>query len=114
MPHYNVMGVTKAALEASVRYLAAELGRENIRVNAISAGQMQTLAARGISQFPLMLKYYQQHAPLRRSSSLDELGAAGLYLVFEGAGAITGQTVFVDGGYSIIGMPKTGTTEIKI
>jgi enoyl-[acyl-carrier protein] reductase I len=108
VPHYNVMGVAKAALEASVRYLAAELGRDNIRVNAISAGPMQTLSARGIAQFSVMLKYYEQHAPLRRSSSLDELGATGLYLVTDGAAAITGQTIFVDGGYSVIGMPETG------
>lgn len=99
--------MAKAALEASVRYLAAELGRDNIRINAISAGPMQTLSARGISQFSVMLKYYEQHAPLRRSSSLDELGAAGLYLVTDGAAAITGQTIFVDSGYSIIGMPET-------
>jgi enoyl-[acyl-carrier protein] reductase I len=109
VPNYNVMGVAKAALEATVRYLAADLGQNNIRVNAISAGPMQTLAARGISDFSMMLKYYQQHAPLRRSSTLDELGATGLFLVGDGAAAITGQVIYVDGGYEILGMPELST-----
>jgi enoyl-[acyl-carrier protein] reductase I len=109
VPNYNVMGVAKAALEASVRYLASDLGPRNIRVNAISAGPMQTLAARGIADFPLMLKFYQKHAPLGRSCTLDELGATGVFLATDGAAAITGQVLYVDGGYEILGMPELNT-----
>ena len=104
VPGYNVMGVAKASLEASVRYLANDLGRRKIRVNAISAGPMNTLAARGIGGFSKMLDHYEAHAPLRRNVELDELGATGLFLATDGAAAITGQTLYVDSGYSVMGM----------
>lgn len=102
-PNYNVMGVAKAALEASVRYLAHELGEKKIRVNAISAGPVQTLAARGISDFSSMIKTYQDKAPLGRSCAPDELGSTALFLASDGASGITGQVLYVDGGYSIMG-----------
>lgn len=104
VPNYNIMGVAKASLEATVRYLAADVGQEKIRVNAISAGPMQTLAARGISHFNDMYKYHERHAPLGRSSTLEELGAAAVFLASEGAAAITGQVIYVDGGYQIVAM----------
>ncbi len=104
VPHYNVMGVAKASLEASVRYLAYDLGPKKIRVNCISAGPVQTLAARGISGFSSMLKHYQERAPLHRSCEPAELGQTGLFLASDGAGAITGQVIYVDGGYQIMGM----------
>ncbi len=104
VPHYNVMGVAKASLEASVRYLAYDLGPKKIRVNCISAGPVQTLAARGISGFTAMLKHYQERAPLKRSCYPAELGATGVFLASDGAAAITGQVVYVDGGYQIMGM----------
>jgi enoyl-[acyl-carrier protein] reductase I len=101
---YNVMGVAKASLEATVRYLAHELGPRKIRVNCISAGPVQTLAARGIPGFPEMLKHYQEHAPLKRSCDPAELGHTGVFLASDGATAITGQVLYVDGGYQIMGM----------
>ena len=104
MPKYNVMAVAKAALECSVRYLAFELGEHNIRVNAISAGPLNTLAARGITGFMSMLKHYQERAPLRRSCDPAELGATGVFLASDGAAAITGQVIYVDGGYQIMGL----------
>jgi enoyl-[acyl-carrier protein] reductase I len=104
VPHYNVMGVAKASLEASARYLAYDLGGKKIRVNCISAGPMQTLAARGISGFGAMMKHYQEHAPLHRSCTLEELGAMGVFLASEGSASITGQVLYVDGGYQIMGM----------
>jgi enoyl-[acyl-carrier protein] reductase I len=104
IPHYNVMGVAKASLEASTRYLAYDLGEKKVRVNCISAGPMNTLAARGISGFGTMLKHYQEHAPLKRSCNTDELGATGVFLASEGGAAITGQVIYVDGGYQIMGM----------
>lgn len=104
VPHYNVMGVAKAALEASARYLAWDLGPRKIRVNCISAGPVQTLAARGIAGFTTMLKHYEQHAPLRRSCHPEELGHTGVFLASDGAAAITGQVIYVDGGYEIMGM----------
>src|ERR1700726_901671 len=104
VPHYNVMGVAKAALEASTRYLAYDLGPKKIRVNCISAGAVQTLAARGISGFSQMLKHYQERAPLKRSCDPSELGATGIFLASDGATAITGQVIYVDGGYQIMGM----------
>jgi len=104
VPHYNVMGVAKAALEASVRYLANDLGVRKIRVNAISAGPMNTLAARGVAGLGEMLKHYDARAPLRRNVELDELGAIGLFLATDGAAAITGQTMYVDCGYSVMAM----------
>ena len=104
VPHYNVMGVAKASLEASTRYLAYDLGPKKIRVNCISAGPMNTLAARGISGFTEMLKHYEAHAPLRRNVLPEELGATGLFLASDGAAAITGQVSYVDCGYQIMGM----------
>jgi enoyl-[acyl-carrier protein] reductase I len=104
VPHYNVMGVAKASLEASVRYLAYDLGPKRIRVNCISAGPVQTLAARGISGFTTMLKHYQERSPLRRSCDPAELGTTGVFLASDGAAAITGQVIYVDGGYQIMGM----------
>ena len=104
VPHYNVMGVAKASLEASTRYLAYDLGPKKIRVNCISAGPVNTLAARGIAGFSAMLKHYQEHAPLKRSCDPSELGATGVFLASEGGAAITGQVLYVDGGYQIMGM----------
>jgi len=104
VPHYNVMGVAKASLEASTRYLAYDLGPKKIRANCISAGPMNTLAARGISGFTEMLKHYEAHAPLKRNVLPDELGATGLFLASDGAAAITGQVLYVDCGYQIMGM----------
>ena len=104
VPHYNVMGVAKASLEASTRYLAYDLGSKKIRVNCISAGPVNTLAARGIAGFSAMLKHYQDHAPLKRSCETAELGATGVFLASDGAASITGQVIYVDGGYQIMGM----------
>jgi enoyl-[acyl-carrier protein] reductase I len=104
VPHYNVMGVAKAALEASTRYLAYDLGPKKIRVNCISAGPVNTLAARGIAGFMEMLKHYETHAPLKRNILPDELGATGVFLASDGAAAMTGQTLYVDSGYQIMGM----------
>jgi enoyl-[acyl-carrier protein] reductase I len=104
VPHYNVMGVAKASLEASTRYLAYDLGPKKIRVNCISAGPVNTLAARGISGFMQMFKHYQERAPLKRSCEPAELGQTGVFLASDGAAAITGQVIYVDGGYQIMGM----------
>lgn len=104
IPRYNVMGVAKASLEASARYLAYDLGKQKVRVNCISAGPMNTLAARGISGLNLMMKHYQDRAPLGRSCTLEELGAMGVFLASDGAASITGQVLYVDGGYEIMGM----------
>ncbi len=104
VPHYNVMGVAKAALEASVRYLAADLGEKNIRVNAISAGPVRTLAAMGISGFRDMLKYVEQRAPLKRNVQAEEVGKTALYFVSDLSSGVTGEVVHVDCGYSIMGM----------
>lgn len=104
VPHYNVMGVAKAALEASTRYLAYDLGPKKIRVNCISAGPVNTLAARGIAGFTDMFKHYEAHAPLKRNVLPEELGATGVFLASNGAAAITGQVLYVDAGYQIMGM----------
>jgi enoyl-[acyl-carrier protein] reductase I len=104
IPHYNVMGVAKASLEASTRYLAYSLGPKKVRVNCISAGPMNTLAARGIAGFSDMLKHYEAHAPLKRNVLPDELGHTGAFLASDGAAAITGQVIYVDAGYQIMGM----------
>lgn len=106
MPNYNVMGVAKAALEASVRYLADDLGADGIRVNAISAGPMRTLAGAGIGDARAMFAYQQRNAPLRRTVTLDEVGGAGLYLLSPLSGGVTGEIHFVDSGYNIVSMPK--------
>ena len=104
VPHYNVMGVAKASLEACTRYLAYDLGAANIRVNCISAGPVNTLAARGIAGFLDMYKHYEEKSPLGRNVTLKEIGATATFLASEGGGAITGQVIYVDGGYQIMGM----------
>ena len=104
VPRYNVMGVAKASLEASVRYLAYDLGPKKIRVNAISAGPVNTLAARGIAGFTQMLKHYEERSPLKRNIEPKELGAAGLFLASDMSTATTGQVLYVDSGYEIMGM----------
>ena len=106
MPNYNVMGVAKAALEASTRYLAADLGPDNIRVNAISAGPMRTLAGSAIGSARQTFKYSNVAAPLRRPVSLEELGGAGLYLLSDLSGAVTGEIHYVDCGFNVVGMPS--------
>lgn len=106
VPHYNVMGVAKAALEASTRYLAADLGPQNIRVNAISAGPIKTLAAAGIAGFRKMLRYTEERAPLRRNVDQDEVGRTALWLCSELGSGVTGEVVYVDAGYNILGMPE--------
>jgi len=105
VPCYNVMGVAKAALEASVRYLAADLGPKGVRVNALSAGPMRTLAGAGISDARMLFNYQRDHAPLRRSPTLDEVGGAGLYLLSDLSGAVTGEVHFVDCGYNTVALP---------
>jgi enoyl-[acyl-carrier protein] reductase I len=105
MPNYNVMGVAKAALEASVRYLAADFGPRGIRVNAISAGPMRTLAGAGISDARLMFNFQKRHAPLRRTVTLEEIGGAALYLLSDLSTAVTGEVHYVDSGYNIVSMP---------
>jgi len=106
MPNYNVMGVAKAALEASVRYLAADLGPQGIRVNAISAGPIRTLAGAGIADARFMFNFQKLHAPLRRALSIDDVGGAGLYLLSNLASGVTGEIHYVDAGYNIIFMPQ--------
>ena len=104
MPHYNVMGVAKAALEASVRYLAADLGDSNIRVNAISAGPIRTLAASGIGDFRYILRWNELNSPLRNNVTIEQVGSAGLYLLSDLSGGVTGEIHHVDSGYNIVGM----------
>ncbi len=104
IPHYNVMGIAKAALEASVRYLAWDLGASGVRVNAISAGPLRTLSSAGIAGFKTMLHHHEEHAPLRRNISGEEVAAATLYLCSAAAGGITGEVLHVDGGYNVMGM----------
>ena len=106
MPNYNVMGVAKAALEASVRYLAVDFGPRNIRVNAISAGPIRTLAGAGINDARFMFAFQQEHSPLGRGVTLDELGGSALYLLSELSGGVTGEVHFVDCGYNVIAMPQ--------
>jgi enoyl-[acyl-carrier protein] reductase I len=107
MPNYNVMGIAKAALEASVRYLAADLGRDNIRVNAISAGPMRTLAGAAVGDARTVFKWNKSHSPLKRTVDLDHVGGAALYLLSDLAGGVTGEVHFVDAGFNVIGMPPT-------
>jgi enoyl-[acyl-carrier protein] reductase I len=106
-PNYNVMGVAKAALEASVRYLAADLGRDAIRVNAISAGPMRTLAGAVIGDARMVFKWNKAHSPLRKSVELDHVGGAALYLLSDLSAGVTGEVHFVDAGFNIVGMPPT-------
>jgi len=112
MPNYNVMGVAKAALEASVRYLAADLGKTGIRVNAISAGPIKTLAASGIDDFRYILKWNEYNAPLRRTVTPEEVGNAALYLVSDLGRAVTGEVLHVDAGYHIVGMKAVDAPDI--
>jgi enoyl-[acyl-carrier protein] reductase I len=109
MPNYNVMGVAKAALEASVRYLAADLGPRNIRVNAISAGPVRTLAGSGIGDARAMFAFQQRHSPLGRGVTLDELGGSALYLLSDLSTGVTGEIHYVDSGYNIVSMPRPET-----
>lgn len=113
MPNYNVMGVAKAALEASVQYLAVDLGPDNIRVNAISAGPIKTLAASGIGDFRYILQWNEYNAPLRRTVTTEEVGNTGVYLLSELSSATTGQTIYVDSGYSVIGMKAVDAPDIS-
>ncbi len=107
MPNYNVMGVAKAALEASVRYLAADLGRDEIRVNAISAGPMRTLAGSAVGDARMVFKWNKSHSPLKRSVELNHVGGAALYLLSNLSGGVTGEVHFVDAGFNVVGMPPT-------
>ena len=112
IPHYNVMGVAKAALEASVRYLAADLGPEGVRVNAISAGPIKTLAASGIGDFRYIMKWNEYNSPLRRNVTIDDVGGAGLYLCSDLASGVTGEIHHVDAGYNVIGMKAEDAPDI--
>jgi enoyl-[acyl-carrier protein] reductase I len=113
IPHYNVMGVAKAGLEASVKYLAMDLGPENIRVNAISAGPIKTLAASGIGDFRYILKWNEYNSPLRRNVTIDDVGGAGLYLLSDLASGVTGEIHHVDGGYNVVGMKAEDAPDIS-
>jgi len=112
IPHYNVMGVAKAALEASTRYLAVDLGPQNIRVNAISAGPIKTLAASGIGDFRYILKWNQYNSPLRRNVTIEDVGGAALYLLSDLSSGVTGEVHHVDGGYNIVGMKAEDAPDI--
>jgi enoyl-[acyl-carrier protein] reductase I len=114
MPHYNVMGVAKAALESSVRYLAADLGSRGIRVNALSAGPMKTLAASGIGDFRYILRWNQYNSPLERNVSLEDVGGAGLYLLSPLSSGVTGEVHHVDSGYHIVGMKNPAAPDINV
>jgi enoyl-[acyl-carrier protein] reductase I len=114
MPHYNVMGVAKAALEASVRYLAADLGASNIRVNAISAGPIRTLAASGIGDFRYILKWNEHNAPLRRSVTIEEVGDTAVYFLSDLSRAVTGEIHHVDAGYHVVGMKHPDAPDIVV
>ena len=114
MPHYNVMGVAKAALEASVRYLAVDLGGQNIRVNALSAGPMKTLAASGIGDFRYILKWNEYNSPLKRNVTLEDVGGAGLYLLSNLSSGVSGETHHVDCGYHVVGMKAVDAPDITV
>jgi enoyl-[acyl-carrier protein] reductase I len=114
LPHYNVMGVAKAALEASVRYLAADLGVKNIRVNALSSGPIKTLAASGIADIRYIIRWNEYNAPLRRGVSIEEVGEAGTYLLSDMARAVTGEVHHVDAGYHIVGMKHPDAPDIAV
>jgi enoyl-[acyl-carrier protein] reductase I len=114
MPHYNVMGVAKAALEASVRYLAADLGKKNIRVNAVSSGPIKTLAASGIGDFRYILKWNEYNAPLRRSVTIEEVGDTSVYLLSDLSRGVTGEIHHVDAGYHIVGMKHPDAPDIAV
>jgi enoyl-[acyl-carrier protein] reductase I len=112
IPHYNVMGVAKAALESSVKYLAMDLGPEGIRVNAISAGPIKTLAASGIGDFRYIMKWNEYNSPLRRNVTIEDVGGAGLYLLSDLASGVTGETHHVDAGYHVVGMKAEDAPDI--
>ena len=114
VPHYNVMGVAKAALETSVKYLANDLGPRNIRVNAISAGPIKTLAASGIGDFRYILKWNEYNSPLRRNVTIEDVGGAGLYLLSELSSGVTGETHHVDAGYHVVGMKQEDAPDIAL
>ncbi|XP_026830858.1 uncharacterized protein LOC113563413 [Ooceraea biroi] len=114
IPHYNVMGVAKAALETSVKYLAMDLGPENIRVNAISAGPIKTLAASGIGDFRYIMKWNEYNSPLRRNVTIEDVGGAGLYLLSDLASGVTGEIHHVDAGYNVIGMKAEDAPDITV
>lgn len=114
MPHYNVMGVAKAALECSVRYLASDLGPAGIRVNAISAGPIKTLAASGVGDFRYILKWNELNSPLRRNVTIEDVGGAGLYLLSELAAGVTGEIHYVDAGYNTVGMKQEDAPDIAL
>lgn len=114
MPHYNVMGVAKAALEASVRYLAVDLGGDNIRVNAISAGPVKTLAASGIGDFRYILRWNELNAPLQRNTTLGDVGGAALYLLSELGAGTSGEVLHVDSGYHVVGMKRVDAPDIAV
>lgn len=114
MPHYNVMGVAKAALEASVRYLAVDLGGKNIRVNAVSAGPIKTLAASGIGDFRYILKWNEYNAPLKRTVSIDEVGQSSLYLLSDLSSGVSGEVHHVDSGYHVVGMKAVDAPDISV
>ena len=114
MPHYNVMGVAKAALEASVRYLAEDLGKSGVRVNAMSAGPMKTLAASGIGDFRYILKWNEYNSPLRRNVNMDDIGGAGVYLLSSLSSGVTGETHHVDCGYNVVGMKAVDAPDISV
>lgn len=114
MPHYNVMGVAKSALETSVKYLAEDLGKENIRVNALSAGPMKTLAASGIGDFRYILKWNEYNSPLRRNVNMGDIGGAGLYLLSDLSSGVTGETHHVDCGYNVVGMKAVDAPDISV
>jgi enoyl-[acyl-carrier protein] reductase I len=114
IPHYNVMGVAKAALEASVKYLAVDLGRDNIRVNAISAGPIKTLAASGIGDFRLILKWNEFNSPMKRNTTIEDVGGAALYLLSDLSNGVTGETHHVDSGYHVVGMKAEDAPDIAL
>ena len=114
IPHYNVMGVAKAALEASVKYLAVDLGRDNIRCNAISAGPIKTLAASGIGDFRYILKWNELNSPLKRNVTIDDVGGAGLDRCSDLASGVTGETQYVDAGYQVVGMKAADAPDIAL
>lgn len=113
MPHYNVMGVAKAALEASVRYMAEDLGKDGIRVNAISAGPIKTLAASGIGDFRYILKWNEYNSPLRKNVTIDEVGGSALYLLSDLSSGVTGETHHVDAGYHVVGMKAVDAPDMS-
>ena len=114
VPHYNVMGVAKSALETSVKYLAVDLGHDNIRVNAISAGPIKTLAASGIGDFRYIMKWNELNSPLKRNTTIEDVGGAGFYLLSDLSAGVTGETHHVDCGYHVVGMKAEDAPDIAL